>query len=268
MSKVSVEGGDVWYETRGAGRPMVFLHGAWSNGDAWDPQAERFAEDYRVVRMDVRGHGRSGPTEPRRYSIGLFADDLEALLGHLDLEDPVLCGLSMGNIIVQEYLDRHPTGAAAAVLAGPARSMPPVDLPVTLEALGPPPGLAATVGVAGPKTTFRTLLRSIRAATGGPWLASSAAVREAAIEAAGEVEPGEFDKIYRALYDYDPPTLSHVETPTLVVYGRGESDMVKRQGELVAESVDGTVVAVDDAAHLVNRDNPAAFNERVKAFLD
>jgi pimeloyl-ACP methyl ester carboxylesterase len=264
MATLSVDGGEVWYESQGQGQPLVFLHGAWSNGDAWDPQVERFVDDYRVVRMDVRGHGRTGPTDTRRYTIDLFADDLGALLSHLDLEDPVLCGLSMGNIIAQEHLDRHPDGAAAAVLGGPARSMPPVDLPASLQALGPPPGLGSTLAVAGSKTTFRSLLRSIRAWTGGPWIAVDPEVRERAIEAAGEIETREFRKIYRALYDYDPPALDHVQTPTMAIYGRGEAALVKRQGERVAERV----VAVDDAAHLVNRDNPEAFNARVAGFLD
>jgi non-heme chloroperoxidase len=264
MATVSVDDGSVWYETRGEGRPLVFLHGAWSNADAWEPQVERFADDYRVVRTDVRGHGRTGPTATRRYSIGLFADDLEALAAHLDLEDPILCGLSMGNIIAQEYLDRHPDGAGAAILAGPARSMPPVDLPGSLKALGPPPGLGSTLSLAGSKTTFRSLLRSVRASTGGPWIAADPAVRERAIEAAGEIDTREFRKIYRALYDYDPPTLDHVETPTMAIYGRGESPLVKRQGRRVADRVE----AVEDAAHMVNRDNPEAFNARVAGFLD
>jgi non-heme chloroperoxidase len=268
MATLSVDGGHVWFESRGEGRPLVFVHGAWSSGDAWDPQVARFVDDYQVVRMDVRGHGRTGPTAPRQYSIELFADDLEALLSHLDIEEPVLCGLSMGNIIVQEYLHRHPDDATAAVLCGPARSMPPVDLPASLKTLGPSPRLDAPLALAGSKTTFRTLLRSIRAATGGPWIAADPEVREEAIEAAGEVDTREFHKIFRAMYDYDPPTLSHVETPTMAIYGRGESELVKRQGTEIAESVDaGTVAAVEDAAHMLNRDNPEAFNDRVAAFV-
>ncbi len=268
MATLSVDGGEVWYESRGEGRPLVFLHGAWSNADAWKPQIDRFGDEYQVVRMDARGHGRTGPTDTRQYSVELFTDDLESLLAHLDLDEPILCGLSMGNIIAQEYLDRHPDAAAAAVLGGPARSMPPVDLPESLKAFGPPPGLDSTLAVAGSKTTFRTLLRSIRTATGGPWIAADPEVREQAIEAAGEIATTEFQKIYRALYEYDPPALDHVRTPTMAIYGRQESEFVKRQGERVADSVDtGSVVAVDDAAHLVNRDNPTAFNDRVATFL-
>ncbi|MFC6988538.1 alpha/beta fold hydrolase [Haloplanus sp. GCM10025708] len=90
---------------------------------------DRFAEDFRVVTFDVRGHGRTGVTDRRRYSIDLFAADLRRLLAHLELDRPLLCGLSLGSMVVQSYLDRHPEDARGAILAGPVRSMPPVELP-------------------------------------------------------------------------------------------------------------------------------------------
>lgn len=269
MATLAVEDGQLWYDVRGEGRPMVFLHGAWMSGDAWSAQYDRFAGDYRVVRLDLRGHGRSGATDRRRYSVDLFVDDLERLLAHLDIDDPIICGLSLGNLITQEYLNRHPTGPAAVVLGGPARSMPPVELPRALKRFGPPPGIATSLCLTGSKGTFRSMVRGIRLTTGGPWIAADPDVRSRAIEAAGDVPRAEFRKIYRALYRFEPPTLSHVETPALAIYGQGESAFVKRQGRQIVESVGrGAVESVPDAAHLVNLDNPAAFNDRVAAFLD
>lgn len=268
MPTLSVEDGQLWYGDRGEGQPIVFLHGAWMSGEAWNEQYDRFGGDYRVVRVDLRGHGRSGATDRRRYSVGLFADDLERLVAHLDLADPILCGLSLGNIITQEYLHRHHSTVAAAILGGPARSLPPVELPPELKRLGPPPGIATSLWLTGSRATFRSMLRAIRAATGAPWIARSRDVRARAIEAAGAVPRSEFRKIYRALYRYEPPTLSHVETPTLAIYGQDESSLVKRQGRQVIESVGtGAVASVPDAAHLVNLDNPAAFNDRMATFL-
>jgi len=54
------------------------------DGTTWEPQIEHFADDYRVVTLDVRGHGNTGVTEPDQYSIDLFTDDLEALLATRD----------------------------------------------------------------------------------------------------------------------------------------------------------------------------------------
>jgi non-heme chloroperoxidase len=270
MAALELDDGSLWYEERGAGTPLVFLHGAWMSGDAWEHQLDHFAEEYRVVSLDSRGHGRTGGTDPRRYSIELFADDLEALLAHLEVDRPILCGLSMGNMVIQEYLSRHPDGPAAAVLGGPVRSLPPVALPQSLKALtSPAPGLATSLSLGGTEATFRSMLRSIRTVTGEPWIAADPAVRSRAIEAAGELSRSEFRKVFQALYRYDPPDLSDVLAPTLAVYGRGETSLVKRQGQQLADSVArGAVQPIPGAAHLVNLDRPAAFNATVEAFLD
>lgn len=270
MATLELDDGSLWYDERGDGPPLVFLHGAWMDGNAWEHQLRRFSEDYRVISPDLRGHGRTGDTDPRRYSIELFADDLESLLAHLDVAEPTLCGLSMGNMVVQEYLARHPERPAAAVLGGPARSLPPVDLPRTMKALGPPTaGLAASLSIGGTKATFRSMLQTIRATTGEPWIAANSEVRSRAVEAAGDVSRSEFRKIFHALYRYEPPDLSDVGTPTLAIYGAGESSLVKKQGHQIVDSVErGHVASIPDAAHLVNLDRPEAFNETVASFLD
>lgn len=270
MATLPLEDGRLWYESTGEGRPLVFVHGGWLNGRAWESQVERFAGDYRVITLDVRGHGQTGPTDVDRYSIPLFTDDLEALLDHLELDDPVLVGLSLGSMVVQEFLCRHPDRAAGAILAGPVRSMPPVAVPPgTKSLLTPAPALATSLSVAGPRATFRSMLGAIRTATGEPWLAADPEVRAAAVDGVGDTHPEEYRKIFDALYRYDPPTLSDVRTPTLAIYGAREAPSVKRQGREVAAEVEtGDWVVVPDAAHLVNQDRPEAFNRIGTRFLD
>jgi pimeloyl-ACP methyl ester carboxylesterase len=270
MAELPLDDGTIWYEERGEGRPLVFVHGGWSTSEAWDPQVDRFADSHRVITADIRGHGETGATDTRRYSVELFADDLEALLDHLDVEQPVLCGLSLGSMVVQEYLSRHPDAAAGAVLAGPVRSMPPVDVPAMVKPfVSPLPALAMSLATMGSEATFRSMLGSIRATTGGAWLALEPSVRSAAVDAVGDVSAAEFRKIFAALYQYDPPSLSGVATPTLVVYGDREAPLVKRQGKAIAGEVDdGGVVEIADAAHMVNQDAPEAFNAALAEFLD
>lgn len=269
MATLPLDDGTLQYTNAGDGQPLVFVHGGWLNGDCWRPQVECHAGRYRTVTYDVRGHGRTGATDRRRYSIDLFADDLERLLAHLEIERPVLCGLSLGSMVVQTFLDRHPDRAAAAILAGPVRSMPPVDLPPgTKSLLSPTPALSASVSTLGPRATFRSLLGGVRATTGGPWLTVDPAVREWAMDAVGDVPRDEFTKIFGALYGFDAPDLSGVDTPTLVVYGDGEAPSVKRQGERIASAVaDGSAVEIADAGHLVNQDRPERFNDACSEFL-
>lgn len=269
MPTVPIEGGTLQYSERGSGPPLVCIHGGWLNERSWDEQVERFADEFRVVTFDLRGHGRTGSTETRRYSIELFVEDLERLFDRLDIDRPILCGLSIGGLVVQSYLDRYPGRARGAVIGGPLQSMPPVDLLPTVKSLfSPLPAVAGTASWFGSTATFRSLLAAIRATTGGRWLTLDPTVRSQAMEAVQEISSNEYRKIFRALYEFVPPDLSHVETPVLVLYGEREAPPVKRQGKRLAATVRrGTWREIPDAGHLANQDNPRAFNAACSEFF-
>ncbi|MBX0288138.1 alpha/beta hydrolase [Halomicroarcula sp. F28] len=269
MPTLSIEDGRLWYDEHGHGPPLVCIHGGWLNTHSWDEQVERFADEYRVVRFDLRGHGRTGPTGTRDYSIDLFVDDLERLLDHLDIHRPILCGLSVGGMIAQSYLDRHPDRARGAVVGGPLQSMPPVDIPPMMKPfLSPLPAITGMASTFGSTATFQSLLASVRAITGRRWLTLDPAVRSKALDALDDVSPDEYRKIFRALYEFEPPNLSHIATPVLVLYGAQEAPMVKRQGEQLATTVpQGQLREIPDSGHLINQDNPLAFNEACAAFF-
>ncbi|SDC24994.1 alpha/beta fold hydrolase [Natrinema hispanicum] len=270
MAALELDDGTIHYQTSGDGRPLVFVHGGWMDGTAWEPQVNHFADEYRVVTLDVRGHGSTGATDADQYSIELFTDDLEALLSRLEGDQPILCGLSLGSMVVQEFLDRHPNSASAAILGGAVRSMPPVELPTAMKSLWSPlPALTTSLSLSGSTGTFQSMLQSIQATTGKRWLSVDSDVRAEAIDGVGDISATEYRKIFDALYQYDPPELTGVETPTLVVHGDQEASLVKRQGsQIAAEVADGTRVELSDSGHLVNLDRPHAFNRVTANFLE
>lgn len=269
MPTVSLPDGELYYETQGEGPPLVCLHGGWQHGRSWRPQIERFADEYTVVTVDIRGHGRTGSTDTRRYSVSLFVDDLERLLAHLGIRRPLLCGISLGGMILQSYLDRHPDSARGVVIGGPLQSMPPVDLPTGLKPfVSPVPAVSGMLSTMGSVATFRSLCESIRATTDGPWLTVDPDVRSRSLEAVRDVPRNEYLKIFRALYRFEPPELSDVRTPALILYGDGEAASVKRQADRLAETLtNGTGREIPDAGHLLNQDNAQAFDEACSAFF-
>ena len=98
MGMISVNGTRLHYREFGSGEPLVFIHGLGSSAEDWAKQIDFFADRYRVIAFDVRGHGQSEkPDGP--YSISLFAEDAAALLRALDAAPASAVGLSMGGMI-------------------------------------------------------------------------------------------------------------------------------------------------------------------------
>jgi non-heme chloroperoxidase len=110
---------EIYYEDHGAGQPVVLIHGYPLNGHSWEKQERVLLEaGYRVITYDRRGFGQSSqPTVG--YDYDTFAADLNTLLGHLELNDVVLVGFSMGTGEVTRYLAAFGSGRVRkAVLMG------------------------------------------------------------------------------------------------------------------------------------------------------
>jgi non-heme chloroperoxidase len=127
MGWVTTEDGtQIFYKDWGAGKPIVFSHGWPLSADDWDAQLMFFlAHGFRVVAHDRRGHGRSSQTADG-HDMDHYADDLAAVVKHLDLKDAVHVGHSTGGGEVVRYLARHgESRVAKAVLIS---SVPPLML--------------------------------------------------------------------------------------------------------------------------------------------
>jgi non-heme chloroperoxidase len=89
------------------GRPILFIHGFSQCWLAWDRQlTSELADDYRLVGMDMRGHGLSDKPREGYADSRLWADDLNAAIQALSLDRPILCGWSYGPLAILDYI-RH-----------------------------------------------------------------------------------------------------------------------------------------------------------------
>jgi non-heme chloroperoxidase len=118
------DGTDIFYKDWGTGQPIVFSHGWPLSSDDWDNQMLFFlSHGYRVIAHDRRGHGRSTQT-PGGHDLDHYADDLHALVEHLDLRDAVHVGHSTGGGEVVRFLARH--GESRAAKAAIISAVPPL----------------------------------------------------------------------------------------------------------------------------------------------
>jgi non-heme chloroperoxidase len=90
------------------GRTIVFIHGFSQCWLAWDRQLRSdLARDYRLVAMDMRGHGASDVPRAGYDDARLWADDVDAVIRGLELERPILCGWSYGPLVILDYIRHH-----------------------------------------------------------------------------------------------------------------------------------------------------------------
>lgn len=268
MPTLDTNGIETYYEERGDGPPVVFVHASIVDHGAWGPQTEALADTYRTIAYDLRGHGRTGSSPEPAYTMELFAEDLHALIAELDLARPVLCGHSMGGLVAQAYAAEHPDRLSGLVLADTFTPriltwgewllrrvlMSLVILPARLfgyqriEKVNV--WIAETLfsGSSGDYEKIQRLRQS------GP-----------------PMRTDEFAKVVRAMTHahQHPIDLAAITAPTLVLYGENELPFVKRHADLLAEQLaDVEIQEIPDAGHASNLDAPEAFNEALRGFLD
>jgi pimeloyl-ACP methyl ester carboxylesterase len=101
MPTVPVDDAELYYEEEGEGEPLLFVHGLGSSSRDWFEQVPHFADRYRVITCDLRGHGRSSVTRGP-YRMAGFARDVAVLLRRLDAAPAHVVGLSMGGMVALE----------------------------------------------------------------------------------------------------------------------------------------------------------------------
>ena len=268
MPTVQTNDIQTYYEEQGDGPPVLFVHGAVLDHGQWDPQVDALSDEYRTIAYDVRGHGRTGGSERDAYSIDLFADDLNAFITALDLEKPVICGLSTGGCIAQVYAARYPETLSGLVLAD---TFTP-EILNWREWLQRSVLLRATI----PPVRFVGYERVEKAMV---WLQERVQGEEVSgdyekvehLRAAGpKMETVEFAKVIRAVVRF-PETkldLSAIAVPTLVLYGEHEPGFIKRHVPVLERGIpNATVREVPGAGHTSNLDNPEFFTSALREFL-
>ncbi|HEY46876.1 MAG: hypothetical protein AMJ88_06970 [Anaerolineae bacterium SM23_ 63] len=267
----TIETGEIqqYYETTGEGTPLVLVHGAFVDLHMWDPQVEHFADRYQVICYDLRGHGKTGPSSASKYRMEMFADDLRALLEALDVQQTILCGLSLGGMIAQAFAVKYPSMLKALVLADTA-----VSTSLTLNdkfqryILFPKWMMVATIRLMGVERFTRYSFWLAKVTRSEAWLGRDEGTRSYLEDRMLRITMEEYLKIYDAIYEFDIVDLGTIAVPALITIGEHESGSVYRHAEEMRRLIPGSQkIIVPGAGHTSNLEKPAEFNAILDEFL-
>jgi 3-oxoadipate enol-lactonase len=224
----------------------------------WDAQAPAFAERFRLIRYDHRGHGRS-PEPPGPYEIGDFADDVVELLDRLGVEKASYCGLSIGGMTGITVAARHPERIERLIVCCSSPYMPPAsnwqERAAKVKAAGSVDAVAdpvverwLTPDYAATHPEVRSRLRAM--------LASSPP--DGYVASCGALERMDLR-----------PLLSDVGAPALVI--GGEYDLAAPPDShawVIADGIPGARYELVPAAHLANVEQPELVERLIIGHLE
>ena len=251
-----------WRESGSStGDPVILLHGFPFDSSMWDPQLAEVPDGWRYIAPDLRGFGASELIGERSLDMDEHADDIVSLMDEMNIDQAVICGLSMGGYVALSLAMRHPTRVRALVLVATRAG---ADGP---EAKKGRLQQAAKVRQEGVASVVQSMLPKLLSPH------SRLKFPEVEEKVRGMMEGTKPETMARALEgmanrtDYTPK-LGDIGVSTMVV--RGEQDEIIPAGdmELIARTVRGArheMVAL--TAHLPNMEAPDVFNGILAKFL-
>ncbi len=263
MSRLPLADVDLYFEEHGAGLPLLLTAGLASDSQSWLPVGPVLAARRRVIVVDNRGCGRTSPPDAPA-GIALIADDCIALLRHLGLDRVDVVGHSMGGFVAQSLAARHPEHVDHLVLAATAARNSARNNALFRS------WAAAMVDGRAPSQWFLQLLLWILSPR---FFADPAAVRAAIDYALTYPYPQDapaFAAQVEALCAFDgTAALPRLPARTLVLVGADDLLFpVATCRELGAAIPGARMAVIDDAAHAIALEQPAAFAAAVLGFVD
>jgi pimeloyl-ACP methyl ester carboxylesterase len=255
---VEVQGGRLYYETAGTGDPIVFIHGSMGDRRHWDRQFQALANQFRVIRYDVREYGLSSVvSEGVAYS---DYEDVAALLDRLGVMSAHVVGWSMGSAIAIDFALTHPERTKSLVSVGP--------------------WVSGYSSEAAERDVFSLLAKTRAAFTEG---GRPAAVRVLTDGFAATIrDPTAGTEFARIAADYsflsrgkrqslNPVALGRlgdIRVPSLIVTAEYDVPACLEVADLLDRSIpDSTKVVMGGTGHMLHMERPKEFNKHLTDFL-
>jgi len=266
MPKVISNGIEIYYETHGAGQPLVLISGIGYPLWQWHKMVPYLAEHFQVITFDNRGAGQSDkPTGP--YTAQMLAADTAGLLDALGIEKAVIMGHSMGGFIAQAMALDFPEKISKLILCS-TNFGGPNHIPITSEAM-----TVLSDVTSDPLTRFTN---GLKVSTAPGWADANPDFVEEWVEwrVANPLDVAAYQAqlaIGLALTSIEAAfeiKLPNISVPTMIVFGAHDKVVPPENAELLAKQIRGSRVAIiPDAGHFFPIEVPEAASQIVIDFM-
>jgi pimeloyl-ACP methyl ester carboxylesterase len=262
---IKVDNAMLYYEIAGAGSPLVMIHAGVADSRQWDNEFPYLAQNFRVLRYDMRGFGKSLPADGDYSNLV----DLETLLNRLQLQEPlILIGCSMGGALAMDFSLAYPEKVKALVMVASGPSGLRLDVP------GHPQEEAAAAAY---KAGDLDLLAELEAqiwfdGMGRTVQQVNQQMRGLAREMNRLALAHDAQQLGKRLADTDNPAanrLRELRIPVLILIGENDIPYLQAAADTMVEDVENNrKVIILDAGHLPNMEHPDEFRHALDAFFD
>jgi pimeloyl-ACP methyl ester carboxylesterase len=245
----------------GSGRVVLFLHGYPFDSSMWNEQIAVLATaGFRAIVPDLRGQGET-KAQGEVSTMDEMARDAAALLDHLQIEDAVVCGLSMGGYVAFEFVHLFPSRVRGLILAG---TRAPADN--EQEKAGREQQVVTILRAGMVPISIATLPKLVASRT----LAEKPQVVKRLREMITRSDPKGAAAAQRGMAarrDYTND-LAGINAPTLIIVGRDDPIRPVADAELMHKGIrNSRLEIIEEAAHMTNMEQPEVFNPALLAFL-
>lgn len=252
-----LDGVDLYYEVIGQGQPLVFIHGLGSSSRDWPDQVAFFSDRYRVIVLDLRGHGRSSKP-PGPYSIPLMAADTARLVEALGAAPAHIVGISMGGMVAFQLAASRPDLLRSLVIVNSG----PEFVVRTWQDRKQVVQRFLVARLFGMRKTGEVLSQRLFPKP------EQAELRATFVERWAENDPHAYRAAMQAIVGWSvADRLPDIHCPTLVIASDEDYTPVASKKAYVERMPSAKLVVIDDARHGVPVERPAAFNAALDAFL-
>lgn len=256
MGVVRVEGARLYYQSAGAGRPLLLLHGLGSNSHDWEFQIPEFARHFHVIAPDLRGHGASARTGG--YSVERFAADTWQLLDQLGVPQADVLGYSMGGAVAMQMALDRPGGVHRLVLSNTLPSFRTDTLAKRWQLWS----RLFLMGWLGPRRLSEVMSRRLYPRP------DQAALRERVARRNAENDRNVYLETVRALTRWSvADRLDRLRLPVLVLSAEHDYFLRHETDAFVAALPDARAVHFPGTRHGLPLELPEPFNRAVLEFL-